>query len=443
MLPASSSCNCSESSDKEATILMKKTSIVPGFYKLDVDERIKILRDFASLTDDDVALLKGEKGLALESAAKMVENVVAKMELPFGIAANFLINGKEYFVPMCTEEPSVIAAASHAAKLTVSRGGFKTSNSGPVMIAQIQAVNIKDPFQAKLAILENKDEIIARANAMDPVLIKFGGGCRDVEVRVLDSDLGPMVITHLIVDTRDAMGANAVNTMAEGLAPFIEKITGGRVFLRILSNLAVRRLARARCTIAKEELGGEEIVDAIRFAYCFAKADPFRAATHNKGIMNGITAAVLATGNDTRAIEAGCHAYAAKDGSYTSMSVWEKDANGDLVGSLECPMAVGIIGGATATHPLAKLAVRILGIKNAVELAEIIVATGLAQNLAAIRVLATEGVQRGHMALHARNIAINAGVPAELVDQVAAVMAKEHKVNVVRAQEILVELKKK
>lgn len=422
---------------------MKKTSIVPGFYKLDVDERIKILRDFASLTDDDVALLKGEKGLALESAAKMVENVVAKMELPFGIAANFLINGKEYFVPMCTEEPSVIAAASHAAKLTVSRGGFKTSNSGPVMIAQIQAVNIKDPFQAKLAILENKDEIIARANAMDPVLIKFGGGCRDVEVRVLDSDLGPMVITHLIVDTRDAMGANAVNTMAEGLAPFIEKITGGRVFLRILSNLAVRRLARARCTIAKEELGGEEIVDAIRFAYCFAKADPFRAATHNKGIMNGITAAVLATGNDTRAIEAGCHAYAAKDGSYTSMSVWEKDANGDLVGSLECPMAVGIIGGATATHPLAKLAVRILGIKNAVELAEIIVATGLAQNLAAIRVLATEGVQRGHMALHARNIAINAGVPAELVDQVAAVMAKEHKVNVVRAQEILVELKKK
>jgi hydroxymethylglutaryl-CoA reductase len=422
---------------------MKKTSIIPGFYKLDVAERIKILRDFASLTDDDVALLKGEKGLALESAAKMVENVVAKMELPFGLAANFLINGKEYFVPMCTEEPSVIAAASHAAKLTVSKGGFTTSNSGPVMIAQIQAVNIKDPFRAKLAILENKDEIIARANEMDPVLVKFGGGCRDVEVRVLDSDLGPMVITHLIVDTRDAMGANAVNTMAEGLAPFIEKITGGRVFLRILSNLAVRRLARARCTIAKEELGGEEIVDAIRIAYCFAKADPFRAATHNKGVMNGITAAVLATGNDTRAIEAGCHAYAARDGRYTSMTVWEKDANGDLVGSLECPMAVGIIGGATATHPLAKLAVRILGIKNAVELAEIIVATGLAQNLAAIRVLATEGVQRGHMALHARNIAINASVPAELVDQVAAVMAKEHKVNVVRAQEILAELKKK
>ncbi len=422
---------------------MKKTSVIPGFYKLDVDERIKILRDFASLTDDDVALLKGEKGLALESAAKMVENVVAKMELPFGLAANFLINGKEYFVPMCTEEPSVIAAASHAAKLTISKGGFTTSNSGPVMIAQIQAVNIKDPFRAKLAILENKDEIIARANEMDPVLVKFGGGCRDVEVRVLDSDLGPMVITHLIVDTRDAMGANAVNTMAEGLAPFIEKITGGRVFLRILSNLAVRRLARARCTIAKEELGGEEIVDAIRTAYCFAKADPFRAATHNKGVMNGITAVVLATGNDTRAIEAGCHAYAARDGRYTSMTVWEKDANGDLVGSLECPMAVGIIGGATATHPLAKLAVRILGIKNAVELAEIIVATGLAQNLAAIRVLATEGVQRGHMALHARNIAINAGVPAELVDQVAAVMAREHKVNVVRAQEILAELKKK
>ena len=414
-----------------------KTSNVAGFYKLSVEERNSVIRSFADLDDADVALLHGEQGLKLESAAKMVENVIGRMEIPFGVAANFKINGKDYFVPMCTEEPSVIAAASHAAKLTLSRGGFQASNSGPVMIAQIQTVNVKDPFRAKLAILENRDEIIARANEMDPVLVKFGGGARDVEVRVLDSDTGPMIITHLIVDTRDAMGANAVNTMAEALAPFIEKITGGKVFLRILSNLAVRRLARVRCTIAKEELGGEEIVDAIRHAYAFAKTDPFRATTHNKGIMNGITAVVLATGNDTRAIEAGCHAYAVKDGRYSSLTVWEKNSNGDLVGSLECPMAVGIIGGATATHPMAKLALKILGMPNAVQLAEIIVATGLAQNLAAIRVLATEGVQRGHMALHARNIAINAGATGDMVDKIAAIMAKEHRVNVARAQELM------
>jgi hydroxymethylglutaryl-CoA reductase len=414
-----------------------KTSSVAGFYKLNVNERISVIKTFAELNDDDVALLKGEQGLKLESAAKMVENVIGRMEIPFGVAANFKINGKDFFVPMCTEEPSVIAAASHAAKLTLSRGGFTASNSGPIMIAQIQTVNVRDPFRAKLAILEQRDAILARANEMDPILVKFGGGARDVEVRVIDADTGPMVITHLIVDTRDAMGANAVNTMAEALAPFIEQITGGKVFLRILSNLAIRRLARARCTVAKEELGGEEIVDAIRYAYAFAKADPFRATTHNKGIMNGITAAVLATGNDTRAIEAGCHAYAAKDGHYTSLSVWEKDANGDLVGSLECPMAVGIIGGATATHPMAKLALKILGMPNAVQLAEIIVATGLAQNLSAVRALATEGIQKGHMALHARNIAINAGATGDSVDIIAAIMANEHKVNVVRAQELM------
>jgi hydroxymethylglutaryl-CoA reductase len=292
-----------------------------------------------------------------------------------------------------------------------------------------------------MAILENRQEIIEQANNQDPVLVKLGGGAKDIEVRVIDTKAGPMVITHLIVDTRDAMGANAVNTMAEALAPTIEKITGGRVYLRILSNLAVKRLVRAKTVVSKEALGGEEVVDGIVMAYAFAEADPYRAATHNKGIMNGVTAVVLATGNDTRAIEAGAHAYAARFGRYTSLSTWEKNKDGDLVGTLEMPMAVGLVGGATATHPIAKLAVKILGVKTAIELAEIITATGLAQNLAAVRALATEGIQRGHMALHARNIAINAGAVGEQIDRIAEIMVKEGKVKMDRALELLKQLK--
>jgi hydroxymethylglutaryl-CoA reductase len=342
---------------------------------------------------------------------------------------------------MATEEPSVIAAASNAAKLTRSKNGITTSNTGPVMISQIQTVGVNDPFGAKMAILENRQEIIEQANNQDPVLVKLGGGAKDIEVRVIDTKMGPMVITHLIVDTRDAMGANAVNTMAEALAPTIEKITGGRVYLRILSNLAVKRLVRAKTVVSKEALGGEEVVDGIVMAYAFAEADPYRAATHNKGIMNGVTAVVLATGNDTRAIEAGAHAYAARFGRYTSLSTWEKNKDGDLVGTLEMPMAVGLVGGATATHPIAKLAVKILGVKTAVELAEIITATGLAQNLGAVRALATEGIQRGHMALHARNIAINAGAVGEQIDRIAEIMVKEGKVKMDRALELLKQLK--
>jgi hydroxymethylglutaryl-CoA reductase len=417
-----------------------KTSIISGFYKLSRKERIDILKDFAGLDEADVALLKSAEPLPMERAEKMVENVVGKMEIPLGLAANFLINGREYFIPMAIEEPSVIAAASHAAKLTISRGGITASNTGPVMIAQIQTVHVPDPFAARMAIYENKEEIIARANEQDPVLVKLGGGVRDIEVRVFDTIKGPMVVTHLIVDTRDAMGANAVNTMAEALAPLIERITGGKVYLRILSNLAVKRLVRAKCVVAKEELGGDEVVEGIVQAYAFAEADPFRAATHNKGIMNGISAVVLATGNDTRAIEAGCHAYAARNGRYTSLSTWERNRQGDLVGTLEAPLAVGLVGGATATHPMARLAVKILGVKTAVELGEIIGAVGLVQNLAALRVLATEGVQRGHMALHARNIAINAGATGELIDQVAEIMVKEGKVKMDRALEILKEI---
>lgn len=420
---------------------MKKTSQISGFYKLSIEERIQILKEFAGLEPEDVELLKRPGALPIERADKMVENVIGKIEIPLGVAANFLINGREYFVPMATEEPSVIAAASNAAKLTRSKNGITTSNTGPVMISQIQTVGVNDPFGAKMAILENRQEIIEQANNQDPVLVKLGGGAKDIEVRVIDTKMGPMVITHLIVDTRDAMGANAVNTMAEALAPTIEKITGGRVYLRILSNLAVKRLVRAKTVVSKEALGGEEVVDGIVMAYAFAEADPYRAATHNKGIMNGVTAVVLATGNDTRAIEAGAHAYAARFGRYTSLTTWEKNKDGDLVGTLEMPMAVGLVGGATATHPIAKLAVKILGVKTAVELAEIITATGLAQNLGAVRALATEGIQRGHMALHARNIAINAGAVGEQIDRIAEIMVKEGKVKMDRALELLKQLK--
>jgi len=416
------------------------TSKISGFYKLTVDERVELVKNFTNLSDDDVKLLKEPNGLPMETASRMIENVIGRIQIPLGVATNFLINGKEYFIPMATEEPSVVAAASNAARLTRDKGGIFTSNSGPQMIAQIQAVHIVDPFAARLRILEHKQEIFDFANSQDPVLVKFGGGARDLEVRIVDSRLGPMVVTHLIVDTRDAMGANAVNTMAEALAPMIEKITGGRVYLRILSNLADRRVVRARTVVAKEGLEAEEVVDGIVMASAFAEADPYRAATHNKGIMNGVSAVVLATGNDTRAVEAGAHSYAARSGRYTALARWEKDAQGDLVGSLEMPMGVGLVGGATATHPIAKLAVRILGVKTAVELGEIMAAVGLAQNLAAVRVLATEGVQRGHMALHARNVAVNAGATGELIDKVAAVMVRERKVRADRAQEIIKEL---
>jgi len=419
---------------------MKKTSKISGFYKLTIDERLKTIKKFAGLTDEDIAILKNPSALSYANAERMIENVISEIQIPFGLAANFLINGKEYFIPMAIEEPSVVAAASNAAKLTRSKGGIFTSNTGPVMTAQIQAVQIPDPFHAKIEILRNKDELMTFGNSQDPILVKLGGGIQDIEVRILDTKIGPMVITHIIVDTRDAMGANAVNSMAEALAPRIEKITGGRVFLRILSNLADRRLVRAHTVISKEELGGENVVDQIVYAGIFAEVDPYRAATHNKGIMNGVSAVVLATGNDTRAVEAGAHSYAARSGTYTSLSHWEKNSDNDLAGTLELPMAVGLVGGATASHPIARLAVKILGVKSAVELGEIICATGLAQNLSAIKTLATEGIQRGHMALHAKNIAITAGAKGEQIDKTAEIMVREGKVRVDRAKEILEQL---
>jgi hydroxymethylglutaryl-CoA reductase len=411
------------------------TSELKGFYKLSLEERLRTVQEFAALSAEDIKVLR-EKGLGMDQAQKMIENVVGTFELPFGVAVNFLINGNDYLIPMVIEEPSVVAASSNAAKLARPGGGFFTSSTDPVMIGQIQLVNVDSPSSARLQILEQKQKILDLANQQDPVLLRFGGGCKDLEVKVLDNG---MVITHLLVDCRDAMGANAVNTMAEAVAPLIEDITGGQVYLRIISNLATYRLARARVTFRKEVIG-PETVDGIVEAYEFARADPFRAATHNKGIMNGITAVVLATGNDTRAVEAGAHAYASLSGRYTSLTHWEKDGNGNLKGSIEIPMAVGLVGGATKSHPVAQVAVKILKVKTACELGEIMAAVGLAQNFAALRALATEGIQRGHMNLHAKNIAQMAGATGDLIEKVASQMVKEGVVRADRAEEILREL---
>jgi hydroxymethylglutaryl-CoA reductase len=422
---------------------MKKTSQISGFYKLTPKERLKHVKNFANLNDKEVEILQSAGALKIELADRMIENVIGTFPLPLGIAMNFLINKKDYIIPMAIEEPSVVAAATYAAKMARQKGGFFTSSTDPVMIGQIQAVKIKDPFATKMKILSAKKEILKKANDQDPMLVSVGGGAKDLEVKVIDTKTGSMVITELLVDCRDAMGANAVNTMTEAVAPMIERVTKGRVYLRIISNLAVKRLARAYTIIDKEAVGGEEVVDGIIEAYNFAAADPYRAATHNKGILNGIIAVVIATGNDHRAIEAGAHAYAVKNGQYGTLSYWEKDSNGDLVGSIELPMAVGLIGGATKVHPTAKVAVKILGVKTANELGEVIAAVGLAQNLGALRALVHEGIQKGHMSLHARNIAITAGASGPLIDLIVERMVAERRVRIDRANELLEELKKK
>ncbi len=413
-----------------------KSSDFSGFYKLSVEERRKEVAEFAGLADEELATLADPSSIGMELADHMIENVVGMFALPLGIGLNFTVNGKDYLVPMVGEEASVVAAASHAAKLARPAGGFFASNTGSIMIAQVQLIDVADPFAAKMRILEQKTRIMDACNEKDPVLVNFGGGMVDVEVRVIDSKVGPMVVVHLIVNTLDAMGANAVNTMAEAIAPTLAEITGGTAYLRILSNLAVKRLVRSRCVIKKEALGGEEVVDKILVAYAFAAADPYRAATHNKGIMNGITPIVLATGNDTRAIESGCHAYASRSGVYTSLTTWEKTKDGDLAGGIEVPMAVGLVGGATKIHPTAKIAVKILGVKSAAELGMVIASVGLAQNLGAIKALATEGIQRGHMSLHARNLATTVGARGELLEKIVAQMIGEKKVRMEYAQEL-------
>lgn len=419
---------------------MPRSSEVSGFYKLTVKERLNFVKAFSNLSDDEVNLLQRSGPLPLELADRMVENVVGTMPVPLGIAVNFLINGRDYLVPMATEEPSVIAAASHAAKLCRQSGGFSTSNTGPVMIGQIQVLRVQDPERARHAILESKEDLLTKANLQDQTLVRLGGGARDLSAKVIRTITGPMVVAELLVDCRDAMGANAVNTMCEALAPVIERITGGKVYLRIISNLAVHRLARVRTHVKKEALG-EDVVDGVVEAFAFAAADPFRCATHNKGIMNGVIAVALATGNDTRALEAGAHAFAARTGHYSPLTIWEKDRNGDLVGTLEMPMAVGIIGGATTVNPIAKVAVKVLGIKTATELAEVMASVGLAQNLAALKALSTEGIQRGHMSLHARNLAATAGATGSLIDLVAQKMVEEGRIRLERAKELVDELR--
>ncbi|MEM0216212.1 MAG: hydroxymethylglutaryl-CoA reductase, degradative [Candidatus Bathyarchaeia archaeon] len=416
---------------------MNKTSLFPGFYKLSPSERLQFVKEFAGLTEEETALIQNTGSLPLDLADRMIENVIGAIPIPLGVAVNFLINNRDYIIPMAIEEPSVVAAASYAAKMARQGGGFHTSSTPPIMIGQVQTVKIRDPYGAKMRILEVKDEILKKANEKDPVLVSLGGGAKDLDVKVINTSLGPMVITELYVDCRDAMGANAVNTMCEAVAPLIERVTGGRVYLRIISNLAVKRLARAWCIVPKEAVGGEEVVDGIVSASAFAAADPYRAATHNKGILNGIIAVALATCNDHRAIEAGAHAYAARSGQYTTLSTWEKNENGDLVGSIELPMAVGIVGGATRSHPIARICLKILGVKTANELAEVMAAVGLAQNLAALRALAHEGIQRGHMSLHARNIAIAAGATGDLIDLIAEKMVEEGKIRIDVAKELI------
>ena len=413
-----------------------RNSSYSGFFKLPMEKRLSEVAEFASLTEKERGILSSADSLDADKADHMIENVIGKFALPMGVALNFTINGRDVIVPMVCEEPSVVAACSNAAKMARPSGGFKASSSGNVMIAQIQVMGVPTPSASKSMILEKKGEIIRICNEKDPVLVKMGGGVKDVEVRTIETLEGTMVILHLLIDTGDALGANAVNTMAEAVAPYIEEITGGSVELRILSNLADHRLVRARAVWKKEDIGGQEVVDKILNAYAFAEADPYRATTHNKGIMNGIVPVVIATGNDTRAIESGAHSYAARKGRYTSLTTWEKDENGDLVGSIEMPMAVGLVGGATKIHPAAKTAVKILGIDTAAELGQIIAAAGLANNMAAMKALATEGIQRGHMSLHARNLANTVGAKGEILETIVKQMVREKKVRLEYAQEL-------
>lgn len=409
---------------------------VPGFYRLSPKERFDIVTEGRNLTDDQLKHLSGENPLSMDLADSMIENVIGQIGIPLGIATNFKINGKDMFIPMATEEPSVVAAASNAAKASYDHGGFFTSMSGTIMRGQIQVLNVADPYAAKAKIFEHKEEILAYCNVQDPTLVSLGGGAKDIEVHIIPTNSQIMLVIHLIVDTKDAMGANAVNTMAEAVSPTIETITGGKVVLKIISNLADLRLVRARAIFSTEALGGKEVVDNIVSAFEFADYDPYRATTHNKGIMNGISAVVLATGNDTRAVEAGAHAYASISGQYKSLTKWEINADGNLSGSIELPMAVGIVGGATKTHPVAQAALKVMGASSAEELAGGIAAAGLAQNAAALRALSAEGIQRGHMSLHARNLAVMAGAKKSDIDRIVAQAVKEKDLRYDRILEI-------
>ncbi|MFD8462420.1 hydroxymethylglutaryl-CoA reductase, degradative [Streptomyces antimycoticus] len=421
---------------------MAVNSRLSGVKDVSISERRGRIARGAAVEPESLEVLDPERGLTLEQADHMVENAIGVLGIPLGVATNFTVNGRDYLIPMATEEPSVIAAASNAARIARVTGGFTTSTTEPLMRAQIQVLGVADPHTARLRLLEAREELIALADAQDPQLIRFGGGARDVDVHLVDAPGGTYVVLHLIVDVRDAMGANAVNTMAEAIAGRVGEIARGRTLLRILSNKADLRLCRARAVFDLDALGGPEVVDDIVHAAALAEADPYRAATHNKGIMNGVIAVVLATGNDTRAVEAGAHSHASgRYGGYTSLSHFERDSDGNLVGALELPMAVGLVGGATKVHPVAQAAVALLGVTTARELGEVITAVGLAQNLAAVRALATEGIQRGHMSLHARNVAVTAGATPEELPLVVARLITDRAVRADHAEKVLAQLR--
>ncbi|MFX1591199.1 MAG: hydroxymethylglutaryl-CoA reductase, degradative [Promethearchaeota archaeon] len=412
-------------------------SEISGFYKLSMKERRELLSKLIKFNENDINLLENLGYFTESQIDTIIENVVGSYQLPIGIACNFKVNNKDYLIPMVIEEPSVVAAASNAAKIARKHGGFQSEDVKSVMISQIQITQLQDINVAKNEIMDHKDQILKMANEQDPLLNDLGGGAIDFEIRELDTQKGKMLILHLLVNVLDAMGANVVNTMAEAVSPYIEELTGGKIYLRIISNLAIHRIAKCKATFDKELLGGDKVVEGILNAYEFALADPFRATTHNKGIMNGIVALALATGNDTRAIEAGAHSYAALKGQYSPLTKFQVDSDGNLIGEIELPLALGIIGGMTKNHPMAQLALKILNIKSANELSKVAIALGLAQNVAALRALVSEGIQEGHMSLHSRNIAKLAGVPDTLIEKVANKLVEDKKIRLDHAKKIL------
>src|SRR5690625_358273 len=427
-----------------------KSSRIPGFYKMPIEKRREYLIENNLLPQEDMTTLSSEGSLPLDIANNMIENVVGTYPLPLGLGLNFLINKKDYVIPMVIEEPSVVASASYMAKIVRDAGGFKTEATDRIMIGQIQVVGCRDFEKAKQAVLDQKEMLIKAANDAYPSLVARGGGAVDLDVRIINeegSKYTKMLVVHIYVNTCDAMGANIINTMAESLAPVVEHLTEGKVYLRILSNFADQCLAKATCVIPPHLLKtgsftGEEVRDGVVLAYEFAASDPYRAVTHNKGIMNGIDPVVIATGNDWRAIEAGAHAYAARDGQYSSMTKWSVDEKGNLVGELELPMSLGIVGGASRVHPMAQVVYDILRVESAEELARIIVTVGLAQNLGAIKALATDGIQKGHMRLHSRSVAVAAGATGELVDVIAEKLVEAKEIRVGYAEQLLEEYKK-
>jgi hydroxymethylglutaryl-CoA reductase len=407
------------------------------FYEMSLDERLSLLASKGNLTKNEISTVVNQP-LPFDKIDRMVENAVGAFSLPLGIATNFVINGKEYLVPMAIEEPSVIAAASHAAKLAKSSGGFKASAESSIMRGQIQVINLLDIKKAIEVISKNKESFLRTVNSISKNVKAL-----DLKTRIVKNEIDgtKMLAAELYVDCKDSMGANTINSMCELLGPEIEQKTSGTVILKIVSNYATERIATSKATFKKEELGGNDIVDRILSAFAFAFSDTYRAVTHNKGIMNGIDAVSIATGQDFRAIEAAAHAYASRDGKYRSLTTFSKSSNGDLVGRIEIPLSVGIVGGISTVHPVARMGLKILGVKSASELACVIASAGLAQNLAAIRALSTEGIQNGHMKLHAKNIAAAAGATGKLVDIVSETMYKQSKISLDSARRILQDLR--